>query len=101
MPFDSGATLEYVLRTGTLNLTDEQLNTPSGYNTHLNIGLPLGPVSNPGDGAINAALYPDEQFIEDGYLYFCLMDPQTGALIFAKTLAEHNRNVATYSPLWP
>ena len=101
MPFDSDATLEYVLRTGTLNLTDEQLNTPSGYNTHLNMGLPLGPVSNPGDGAINAALYPDEQFIEDGYLYFCLMDPQTGALIFAKTLAEHNRNVATYSPLWP
>lgn len=97
---ESDATLEYVLKTGTLNLTQEQLETQSGYNSHLNKGLPIGPISNPGDNAINAALYPDEGFIEDQYLYFCLMNPETGALIFARTLEEHNRNVAQYSPLW-
>ncbi|MCH5278860.1 MAG: endolytic transglycosylase MltG [Christensenellaceae bacterium] len=100
MPYASDASLEYVLQTGSLNLTIEQLETPSLYNTHINVGLPLGPVSNPGDAALSAALYPDEQYIADGYLYFCLMDPETGALVFAKTLDEHNRNVAKYSPLW-
>lgn len=48
MNLDSDATLEYVLKTGSLHLTEEQLATPSGYNTHINSGLPLGPVSNPG-----------------------------------------------------
>ena len=100
MNLDSDATLEYVLKTGSLHLTEEQLATPSGYNTHTNSGLPLGPVSNPGDTAIKAALYPNSEYIADNYLYFCLMDPDSGALIFAKTLAEHNRNVARYSPLW-
>lgn len=99
-PLESDATLEYVLNTGSLNLTQEQLDTESLYNTHLNLGLPLGPISNPGDKAINAALYPDEQYIADGYLYFCLMNTETGALAFAKTLSEHNDNVAKYSPEW-
>ena len=83
MNLDSDATLEYVLKTGSLHLTEEQLATPSGYNTHTNSGLPLGPVSNPGDTAIKAALYPNSEYIADNYLYFCLMDPDIGALIFA------------------
>lgn len=97
---ESDATLEYILKTGSVHLTQEQLDMPSGYNSHLNKGLPIGPISNPGDNAINAALYPDTEFIDGQYLFFCLMNPETGALIFAKTLEEHNRNVATYSPLW-
>ena len=100
MNLDSDATLEYVLHTGSLHLTDEQLATPSGYNTHINYGLPLGPISNPGDTALNAALYPNQEYISDQYLFFCLMDPDNGALIFAKTIEEHNANVAKYSPLW-
>lgn len=86
MNLDSDATLEYVLKTGSLHLTEEQLATPSGYNTHTNSGLPIGPVSNPGDTAIKAALYPNSEYIADNYLYFCLMDPDSGALIFAKRL---------------
>ena len=97
---DSDATLEYVLKTGSLHLTDEQLATVSGYNTHINKGLPIGPVSNPGDAALNAALYPNQEYIDDGYLFFCLMNPENGALIFAKTFAEHSENVRKYSPLW-
>ena len=100
MSLDSDATLEYVLHTGSLHLTDEQLATVSGYNTHTNTGLPLGPVSNPGDIALKAVLYPNEEFLSEQYLFFCLMDPDTGALVYAKTISEHNANVAKYSPLW-
>ena len=100
MSLDSDATLEYILKTGSISLTDEQLATPSGYNTHINQGLPIGPVSNPGNAAIYAALYPNQEYIDDAYLYFCLMDSKTGVLVFAKTLSEHNANVAKYSPNW-
>ena len=100
MMLESDATIEYVLKTGSLHLTEEQLATPSGYNTHINYGLPIGPVSNPGDSALSAVLYPDEEFVQDAFLYFCLKDPQTGELVFAKTLEEHLANVAMYSPLW-
>lgn len=100
MMLESDATIEYVLKTGSLHLSAEQLATPSGYNTHINHGLPIGPVSNPGDAALNAALFPNEQFKQDGYLYFCLTDPAIGALVYAKTPEEHAANVAKYSPLW-
>ncbi len=100
MMLESDATIEYVLKTGSIKLTEEQLATPSGYNTHINKGLPIGPVSNPGDAALNAVLFPNEEFMQDGYLYFCLTDPNIGALVYAKTPEEHAANVAKYSPLW-
>lgn len=100
MMLESDATIEYVLKTGSIKLTEEQLATPSGYNTHINYGLPIGPVSNPGDAALNAVLYPDEEYQQDAYLYFCLTDPAVGKLVFARTLEEHMENVARYSPLW-
>ena len=104
MPLGSDASLEYILKTGSLHLTQEQLSTESPYNTHLNKGLPLGPVSNPGNDGFEAALLlPNEEaqtLLLQKYLYFCLMDPESGKLIFAKTLEEHQKNVAKYSPLW-
>ena len=60
----------------------------------------LGPIANPGRKAIEAALYPDEEYMNEGYLYFCLMDSEPGELIYAKTLEEHNANVAKYRPNW-
>ena len=45
-------------------------------------------------------LYPDEQYIEEGYMFFCLMDSSTGALVFARTQEEHNANVEKYRPGW-
>ena len=50
--------------------------------------------------AIEAALYPDESFVADKYLYFCSKDPDTGELYFSKTLAEHEAAVSIYAPLW-
>ena len=81
-------------------LTDAELSIASPYNTYLNQGLPVGPICSPSKAAIQAALYPDETFLSEGYLYFCSTSPEEGTLVFARTLEEHEKNVAIYSPLW-
>ncbi len=100
MPLYSDATLGYILKTNAMEFSPAELDTDSPYNTYKYKGLPAGPISNPGVAAIEAALYPNEQYIEEGYLFFCLMDPNTGALVFAKTAEEHAANVEKYRPLW-
>ncbi|MBO4562307.1 MAG: endolytic transglycosylase MltG [Clostridia bacterium] len=100
MPLYSDATLGYILKTNSMEFTQEELQNPTPYNTYLYNGLPAGPISNPGVAALEAALYPNEQYMQEGYLFFCLMDPTTGALIFAKTAEEHAANVEKYRPLW-
>lgn len=55
----SCATIQYVLpeRKQVLSVEDTKIDSP--YNTYTNKGLPPGPISNPGEAAIYAALYPD------------------------------------------
>ena len=101
MRLQSDAPLKYILdTTDKLTYTEAEMQDPSLYNTHVYEGLPLGPICNPGERAIKAALYPSEEFLEEGYLYFCLKDPATGENAYAKTLEEHNENVALYKDLW-
>ncbi len=100
MRLQSCATVQYILRMKRLNLTDEDISVNSPYNTYLNEGLPVGPICNPSEEAIKAALFPDEAFLEEGYLYFCSRDPMEGTLAFAKTYEEHQANVERYRPLW-
>ncbi|MFA5675524.1 MAG: endolytic transglycosylase MltG [Christensenellales bacterium] len=100
MRLDSCATLAYVTGERKLQYTAEERGMDSPYNTYKLTGLPIGPVGNPGQKAIEAALYPDDEYIKEGYLYFCNKDPETGELAFAKTLKEHDKNVEKYSPLW-
>ncbi len=100
MTLGSDVTVQYALNTKRLNLTAEEIAVDSAYNTYKYSGLPPGPICNPGKLAIEAALWPDETYLEEGMLYFCLKDPESGELIFAKTLQEHNKNVAKYRPLW-
>ena len=100
MALGSDVTVQYALGVKRLVLTQSELDTDSAYNTYLHKGLPVGAICNPGDAAIEAALFPDNDYIEEGYLYFALTDPETGELAFTKTLEEHNAVVVEYRPLW-
>lgn len=55
------------------------------YNTYLHRGLPPGPISNPGETALNAVFSPQKS----GYLYFRLIDASTGTHKFSETFDEH------------
>ena len=96
----SDVTIHYVTGIRKMALNSEDLKINSLYNTYQNKGLPLGPICSPSQNAITAALYPDETFIAEKYLYFCSKDPNTGELHFSKTLAEHEEAVKIYAPLW-
>lgn len=100
MKLQSDPTIHYVTGVRRMKLTDEDLATNSPFNTYLVAGLPAGPICNPSPEAIQAALYPDESFVAEKYLYFCSKDPNTGELYFSRTLEEHERAVSVYAPLW-
>lgn len=96
----SDVTIQYATNSEKMALTNSELSVNSLYNTYKNKGLPLGPICNPSTDAIVAALYPDEQFRAQNYLYFCSTDPNGGGLHFSKTQEEHDKAVALYRPLW-
>jgi len=74
-------------------LGGDDLHFSSPYNTYRNKGLPPGPIANPGEAALRAALDPPPT--ED--LYF--VANTEGGHFFSKTLQEHNRNVTRYRHL--
>ncbi len=101
MRLQSCASLSYVLHQRKYTFTSEELATDSLYNTYLYTGLPRGPICNPGKAAIEAALYPNEEYLQAGYLYFCNGNIQeSNELIFSKTESEHQQNVNRYSQYW-
>jgi UPF0755 protein len=75
-----------------ITTTAAQRAIDSPYNTYKVIGLPPGPINNPGEAAINAALSPEA----GPWLYFVAINPQTGETRFATTGAEHAQNVALF-----
>ncbi len=100
MKLQSDVTIHYVTGVRKMALMNSDLALNSPYNTYQVSGLPLGPICSPSEKAITAALYPDEAYIADGYLYFCAKDPESGELHFSRTLQEHEQAVAIYAPLW-
>lgn len=101
MKLESCATLNYITGQDRLVFTENEMGIVSSYNTYLNEGLPIGPICNPGAAAIIAALYPNEEFLEEGYLFFCNANPkETRSLIFSKTYEEHMENVEKYRQYW-
>jgi UPF0755 protein len=101
MMLQSCASLSYALGVTKYVFTGPELETDTLYNTYKFKGLPVGPVSNPGKAAIEAALYPNEQFLADGYLFFCNQNPaETSELVFARTYEEHEKNVEKYQQYW-
>ncbi len=83
---ESDATIRYSLDLDTVTPEDNDRDDP--YNTYLYDGLPPGPISNPSLNALTYALYP----AETDYYYFVAQ--ANGYSLFAKTLTEHNANIA-------
>ena len=100
MTLGSDVTIKYVSGSDKMVLSGSDLDVDSPYNTYQRKGLPVGPICNPSMDAVVAALYPDEQYIAQKYLYFCSKDPDSGELYFSKTQQEHDAAVAMYRPLW-
>jgi UPF0755 protein len=63
------------------------------YNTYTHRGLPPGPICSPAIASIKAALKPDTK---DKFLYFIAKNDGSNTTAFAKTLPEHEKNVAKY-----
>jgi len=93
MPLQCDPTVIYALmRAGRWkgNLTRQDLQIDSPYNTYRYRGLPPGPVAAPGHASLVAAVEPASV----PYLYF--VSRNDGTHVFASTLAEHSRNVAKW-----
>ncbi len=96
-PLQCDPTVAYALRLNhhqigrpVAPLMQADLNFDSPYNTYRHAGLPPGPISNPGEASIRAALDP----APGNFFYF--VSNNQGGHVFSRTLAEHERNVARY-----
>ena len=90
MALQSDPTVIYAIPDFGGDLTRTDLARPSPYNTYTTVGLPPGPIANPGAAAIDAALAPAAV----PYLYF--VSRNDGSHAFSTTLGEHNRAVDRY-----
>ncbi|HWA82062.1 MAG TPA: endolytic transglycosylase MltG [Fimbriimonadaceae bacterium] len=88
MPLEVDATILYAQQRWHVPTRSDIKHTISPYNTYLNKGLPPGPICSPGLKSIKAAMHP----AKSDYLYYVAMPD--GHSLFAKTVEEHNANVA-------
>jgi UPF0755 protein len=87
MPLQSDPTAEYSFE-GESESAAAAVRVPSTFNTYSFAGLPPGPIANPGQKSIEAALYP----AKSDFLYFVARDD--GTHVFSKSYQEHQRAIA-------
>ncbi len=97
MKLDIDATLQYIKgydnaskRWWPNNITNEDKQSASLYNTYGRAGLPPGPIANPGLLSLQAAVNPDDT------PYFYYITDKNGVNRYAETLDEHEENISTY-----
>lgn len=93
MPLQADPTIIYPITKGKplgRRIRQSEIRAVNGYNTYTRVGLPEGPITNPGRASIEAVLNP----AKTGALY--MVANGEGGHVFADTLAEHNRNVARW-----
>lgn len=83
MPLQSCATIQYILGEPKAELSIQDTEIPSPYNSYQHRGLPPGPIANPGVASIKAVLYAPPT----DYLYF--VADSNGKHHFSKTYSEH------------
>ena len=93
MLLQSDATVSYGSGGTSISTTAaERADANNPYNTYVHAGLPVGPIGAPGDDAIDAALHP----VDGPWLYFVLINGETGETTFSETLAQHNAAVKVW-----
>ena len=90
MPLQTDATIQYLRDTPKEDLSIEDTQIDSPYNTYQHTGLPPGPISNPGMASIQAVLHP----AETDYLYF--VADRSGHNHYADNYEEHLNLVNKY-----
>jgi UPF0755 protein len=86
------STLMYALNKYGVEASNVDLKSPSPYNTYMHPGLPPGPITNPGDDAIQAALNPTK----GDWVWFVTTDTKRGITKFATTESEFLQLKAEY-----
>ncbi|WP_370619553.1 endolytic transglycosylase MltG [Mumia sp. Pv 4-285] len=90
MALQMDSTIHYVSgKDGSIWTSAEARDIDSPYNTYMYTGLPPSPIGNPGEKALKAALNP----ADGDWLYFTLVDAETGETKFAESYSEHQQNV--------
>ncbi len=90
IPLQVDAPFLYLLGKESKDLTKTDLANKSPYNTYVHKGLPPTPINNPGLAAITAALHPEKSN------YFYYLHDSEGNIHYAKTFAEHKKNISLY-----
>lgn len=90
MNLESDITVLYALQRTGIDVTYEDLETDSPYNTYMYYGLPIGPISNVSDITMKSCVEHEE----NDYLYF-YADPE-GNVHYAETYDEHAQNIRDY-----
>ena len=90
LQMDSTAQYGYgEMHDGTASSSQAALDDDNPWNTYVHTGLPVGPISNPGDTAIDAAMHP----VDGPWLYFVTVNMDTGETAFSTTYAEHEKAI--------
>ncbi|MPQ99162.1 endolytic transglycosylase MltG [Modestobacter sp. I12A-02628] len=92
MPLQFDTTVNYANGKSGLTTTPQDRLNPSPYNTYANPGLPPGAIDSPGEDALRATLNPTP----GSWLFFVVVNPDTGETRFADTAEEHAANVLLF-----
>lgn len=93
LQMDSTAQYGYgEMHAGSASTSAEAQFDDNPWNTYVRTGLPVGPIANPGDVAIAAALNP----ADGDWLYFVTVNLDSGETVFTNNLADHNAAVAQW-----
>jgi len=89
-PLQSDATVNFITKKGTTRPSIKDTQIDNKYNTYKYYDLPPGPICNPSIESIIATIEPTKT----AYYYF-LTDEESN-VIFSKSYAEHQQNIAKY-----
>lgn len=93
LPLGIDATVRYAVDNWDRPLTESELATPSPYNTRVEVGLPPGPIGNPGIESLKAAAAP----AKTDYLYYVVKPGTCGEHAFSSTEAQFRIDEERYN----